>query len=79
MKYPVGFAAELGDECSESRRMDLTGPVRVSQVVVEGVAGGAIGVLVVDKDHHPFRHRCSPELKAPPVRTPEGSDGGEYS
>ena len=79
MQHPVRLATEPDDECSESRRVDLTGPVRISQVVMEGMAGGPIGVLVVDKDHHPFRHRCSLGLKAPPVRTPEGPDGGEYS
>lgn len=79
MQYPVKVGAQPGDERSEGRGVHLTGPVGVYQVVVEGVTCSSVHVLVVDEDHHSFSHGCSLELKAPPVRTPEGSDGGEDS
>ena len=43
------------------------------------VLGALVRDVPSDADHHPFRYWCSLELKAPPVRTQEGPDGGEDS
>jgi hypothetical protein len=60
MEHPVRVTAEPGDERTERCGVELSCPVGIGEVVVEGGAGNPIGVLVVDEDHYPFRHRNAP-------------------
>ena len=80
MQHAVRVAAHPDDETSKGIGVDLTLPVRGGSMIVKQLSCSSVDVLVIDEQHHAFRHSVLKTLKAkksPPVRAAEDPDGGE--